>query len=211
MRRIPVIATLVVVLAVATMMSLGLWQIRRAHWKEGLLASYQAAAGAPALDGIPEGATVDALAFRRAHLFCTITTPATQLGGASGAGGPGFRNVVGCRLADGRVMMADIGWSAINAKPAVPQIGQKVEAAGRLIPDEVLARRIFPESAANLLTVLVVMDVPVAGFQPSIAPSIADIPNNHRAYAAQWFLFAATATIIFLLALRRRNRAARPE
>jgi surfeit locus 1 family protein len=211
MRRIPVIATLVVGLAVAAMISLGLWQIRRAHWKEGLLASYQAAAGAPALDGIPKGANVDTLAFRRAHLFCTVTTLPTQLGGASGAGAPGFRNMVGCRLTDGRVIMADIGWSAINAKPAFPAIGERIEASGRLIPDEPLADRLFPKGQAGLLTVLIVMDSPAVGFQPSIAPSIADIPNNHRAYAAQWFLFAATALIIFLLAVRRRDRAARPK
>lgn len=206
MRRMPVIATLIVALAVATMIALGLWQIRRAHWKEGLLASYQAAAGAPVLDGLPSSASSDTLAFRRAHLFCTIVTPATPLGGGSAGGGPGFRNIVGCQLADGRTIMADIGWSAINAKPAVPAIGQRIEAMGRLIPDDVLARRVFPNGQADLLPVLIVMDSPVAGFRPSIAPSIADIPNNHRAYAAQWFLFAATATIIFLLALLRRNR-----
>jgi len=175
-----------------------------------LLASYQAAAGAPTLDGIAEGAMVDTLAFRRAHLFCIVATPASQLGGASRTGGPGFRNVVGCRLADGRMILADIGWSPINGRPVFPVIGQGIEANGRLIPDEPLAGRVFPHGRAGLLPVLIVMETPVAGFQPSIAPSIADIPNNHRAYAAQWFLFATIAMIIFVLAVRRRNRSVPP-
>lgn len=209
MRRIPLMPTLVVVLAVAAMIALGFWQFRRAHWKEGLLASYRAAAGAPLLEGIPEGATVDALSFHRAHAFCTISTAPLQLGGANRAGDTGFRNIVGCRLTDGRTMMADIGWSPLNAKPAFPAAGQRIEAAGRLIPDDVLARRIFPGGQPDLIGVLIVMDAPVRGFQPSIAPSIADIPNNHRGYAAQWFLFAATAAIIYVLALRRRNRVPR--
>jgi cytochrome oxidase assembly protein ShyY1 len=53
---------------------------------------------------------------------------------------------------------------------------------------------------------LIVLDRPVSGLEPSVAPSIAEIPNNHRAYAAQWFLFAATALIIYVLALRRRYK-----
>ncbi|HNJ47416.1 MAG TPA: SURF1 family protein, partial [Novosphingobium sp.] len=34
-----------------------------------------------------------------------------------------------------------------------------------------------------------------------------DIPNNHLSYAVQWFLFAATALVIYGLALRKRLAA----
>ncbi|MDB5686282.1 MAG: surfeit locus 1 family protein, partial [Rhizorhabdus sp.] len=44
------------------------------------------------------------------------------------------------------------------------------------------------------------------GLEPSVPPSIADIPNNHRGYAVQWFIFALTAAIIYAIALRRRLR-----
>jgi cytochrome oxidase assembly protein ShyY1 len=37
-----------------------------------------------------------------------------------------------------------------------------------------------------------------------VVPSAADTPNNHLAYAGQWFLFAAAALIIYILAVRRR-------
>jgi cytochrome oxidase assembly protein ShyY1 len=30
------------------------------------------------------------------------------------------------------------------------------------------------------------------------------MPNNHLAYAVQWFLFAAIALIIYIIAVRRR-------
>ena len=49
-----------------------------------------------------------------------------------------------------------------------------------------------------------VADGAAPGLQPSARPSIESIPNNHRGYAVQWFLFAATAIVIYLLALRRR-------
>ena len=45
---------------------------------------------------------------------------------------------------------------------------------------------------------------PAAGLAPLAPPDPADIPNNHLAYAGQWFFFALTALVIYLLALRRR-------
>ena len=205
MRRIPVLPTLVVLIALLTMIGLGLWQIRRAEWKEGLLARYQAAGGAPALDGLPVGAPIDAVAFRHTAIDCTVATKALQLGGMNKAGQTGFRNIVGCSLADGRRLAADLGWGAIDARPAMPAIGERLHASGPLIPDDVLARRVFPTDPSHL-PLLIVMETPVAGLQPSVPPSIADIPNNHRGYAVQWFIFALTAAVIYAIALRRRMR-----
>jgi surfeit locus 1 family protein len=31
------------------------------------------------------------------------------------------------------------------------------------------------------------------------------VPNNHLSYAVQWFLFAAIASVIYVLAVRRRR------
>ena len=43
MPRLPIIPTIVVVAAVATMIALGIWQLGRAEEKEALIAEYQAA------------------------------------------------------------------------------------------------------------------------------------------------------------------------
>jgi surfeit locus 1 family protein len=51
-----------------------------------------------------------------------------------------------------------------------------------------------------------VADPPVAGLQPMARPDPGDLPNNHLAYAGQWFFFALTALIIYVLALRRKRR-----
>ena len=42
----------------------------------------------------------------------------------------------------------------------------------------------------------------------SAPPSPDSIPNNHLAYAIQWFLFAGFAAVIYFLALKRRERDA---
>ena len=45
-----------------------------------------------------------------------------------------------------------------------------------------------------------------AGLTQLAKPDPHDLPNNHVSYAVQWFFFAATALIIYALALRRRLR-----
>ena len=52
----------------------------------------------------------------------------------------------------------------------------------------------------------VVADTPPAGLAPNGKPDIASVPNNHLAYAGQWFFFAAIAAIIYVLALGRRGK-----
>jgi cytochrome oxidase assembly protein ShyY1 len=203
MKRVPIFATLIVIAAITTMIGLGMWQLRRAVWKEAMLARYTAAVGRDPIDAVPETRDLESVAFRRAHVACKVTTGAVQLGGRSEGHESGFRNIVGCRLPDGRVMMADIGWSSISAKPTPPAIGAPLESIGRLIPDDVLAGRVIA-GVPDGLPLLVVMERPAPGYLPSVPPDIGDIPNNHRGYAVQWFLFAGVAAIIYVLALRRR-------
>jgi cytochrome oxidase assembly protein ShyY1 len=54
---------------------------------------------------------------------------------------------------------------------------------------------------------MLVLTEPAARLEQSAPPSIKDVPNNHLAYAVQWFIFAADAAIIYGLALYRRRRA----
>ena len=51
---------------------------------------------------------------------------------------------------------------------------------------------------------------PLAGLAPLARPDPRDVPNNHLAYAVQWFLFAAIAAVIYALALRKRLAAGDP-
>ena len=47
---------------------------------------------------------------------------------------------------------------------------------------------------------------PAPGLVASAPPSPDAIPNNHLAYAIQWFIFAGIAAVIYVLALRRRAK-----
>ena len=50
----------------------------------------------------------------------------------------------------------------------------------------------------------VVSGEPLAGLQRLAKPDPNDLPNNHLAYAGQWFFFALTALVIYWFAVRSR-------
>lgn len=205
MKRIPVIATLVVLAAMAAMVALGIWQIHRARWKEGLLAHYAAARTAPPVRFDPL-ATDDALLFRRSSAVCLEPVSWMTEAGRSRAGQRGWRHIVTCRTgAEGPGAAFDMGWSADwNSKVAWK--GGRVTGMIAERPDSrTLLGRILRHGPPPGL--LIVADVPAPGLAPSGFPSLADIPNNHRAYAVQWFLFAGIAGVIYALSLRRRWRS----
>ena len=192
MKRLPVIPTLIVGLAVAAMVALGIWQLRRAEWKEGLLARYQAAAGLPPVAWPRVPPADGSLLFRRADGFCLQVVGWTARAGQNRAGASGWRHIAACRTgAEGPGMQVDMGWSNESAAPKGWRGGP---VAGVIDRD-------------RDHIILLVSDVAAPGLQPSARPSVADIPNNHRAYAVQWFLFAGVALIIYVLALRRRQVA----
>lgn len=187
MRRIPILATTVVVAAGAVMIGLGIWQLERAEWKTELLNRYRAAAALPPVDRF-EGTPPEDLPFRRAVLDCVRGEQWSRVHGRSARGEPGWSHRLACRTARAERVHVDMGWSrstiaAVGWRPGVIE--------GVLVPDRQHGVRL-------------VADTPPSGLQPSAAPSIDDIPNNHLLYAVEWFFFAAAAAFIYVLALGRR-------
>jgi surfeit locus 1 family protein len=188
-RRVPIVATMLVAAAVATMIWLGVWQLHRLRWKEALLAEYAEAAHKPAV-GYPRVPTDQTLLFRRSSAFCLAPTAWRASAGRNRAGESGYRHVADCRTgAEGPGVAFDMGWSRSPDAPAGWRGGQ---VSGTIGPD-------------RDGQVLLVADAAAPGLQPSAPPDIDTIPNNHLAYAVQWFLFAAIAAVIYGVALWRRR------
>jgi surfeit locus 1 family protein len=192
MKRIPLIPTLIVIAAMAFMISLGFWQIRRAEWKEGLLAQYAAAAGKPPIAYPLVPSKKDAPMFRQATGFCLSVQSWRSVSGRNVKDVPGWAHIAHCATGggEGPGMQVDMGWSNAPADP----VWKGGEVSGIIAPDRTAIIRL-------------VATTPAPGLSASKPPDIADIPNNHRGYAAQWFIFAALAGIIYALALRRRQKA----
>lgn len=189
----PVIPTILVSAAVATMMGLGIWQLQRKEQKEQLLARYEAAANLPPVTW-PSVPDKDALPlFRKSTLMCIKVLRNETVSGSNREGKAGFAHLASCSTggAEGPGAKVAIGWSE---RPQSPKwAGGAVN--GIIAPDN------------QQLIKLVVTDR-VEGLQQLSLPSPQQIPNNHLLYAIQWFIFAAAAAIIYILALRKRMQSA---
>lgn len=207
MRRVPVIPTIIVALAVAAMVALGMWQLSRRSDKQALLVRYAANVSAPpiALPRFPD----DAVLFRRASAECLQPVAFTSEGGRNARGGTGWRQIAQCRTgAEGPGFTVQLGLSNDpHAKPAWK--GGAVRGYITHAPDHApLIAGLFGGGGAKPL--MLVADPPLAGFEPNPSPDLSAVPNNHLAYAVQWFAFAVIAAVIYALALRRRTVAAEP-
>lgn len=186
-RRLPLLATLLVLAAVATMIGLGIWQLGRAEWKADLKTRYAAAAASDGEIRWPDDPAQFANAlYRRSRLTCSEVLSRDAISGRNAAGEAGWAQIAHCRLPDGAVAPVQLGWSRDPANAN----WDGGEARGRI--------------ARYGDGLRLIADPPLAGLEASAPPDPSDLPDNHLAYAWQWFFFAATAMVIFVVALRRR-------
>jgi cytochrome oxidase assembly protein ShyY1 len=189
-RKLPLIPTIIVAAAIAAMICLGVWQLQRATWKEGLLHRYSQAGRLPPI-AFPGGPLTDQQLplFRHATGVCLRPVSRRTVPGEGASGEPGYVHVVDCVTgAEGPGMSVAVGWSK-NPNAAINWKGGPV--SGIIAPDNRTRMRLVASSAP-------------AGLETVAPPSLSSVPNNHRSYAIQWFLFAGIAALIYGLALRMR-------
>ena len=186
MKRLPVVPTLIVLLAVGYMIHLGFWQLDRMQQKQEMLARYTAAQNSTAEVPYSASKQAEQILYHRSRLNCSAVSGATTQSGRNDKGEAGLAHYAQCRLAEGSAATVVLGWSRV---PSVPNWTGGV-VTGWVAPGPRL-----------------VADPPLAGLAPNARPDPNDIPNNHLAYAVQWFLFAGVALVIYALALRKRWQA----
>ena len=186
MRSIPILPTIIVVAAVMTMIALGIWQLGRMDEKEALLARYAAAGDSAVLVPFPTSGEGTDVLYRRSSVDCSTVISVDASAGTSDRGGKGWAQKAMCAHPDNPAgLLVYLGWSL---EPKVTEFaGGSV--AGIIAPGPRL-----------------VAMPPQMGLEQLARPDPADLPNNHLAYAGQWFFFAITALVIYALALRRRRK-----
>lgn len=189
-KRLPVLPTILVAAAVAVMVGLGVWQVKRAQWKEGLLERYASAGQLPLMAWPTMPPAEDRLPlFRRASGHCLKPEVTKAVAGQNRSGESGYVFIVDCATgAEGPGMRVEIGWSK---NPQAPFRWTGGPVSGVIAPDRDARMRLVADEAPS-------------GLQPSAPPNLSAIPNNHLFYAFQWFAFAGIALVIYVLALRRK-------
>ena len=190
-RKWPLVPTILVAAAVATMIGLGIWQLDRRQEKLALLERLTAAQDQPPIAWPTAPSSAPLPLFRGATGHCLSVTGFRTAAGQNREGETGFLVIADCRVgAEGPGMAVELGWS-------------KNPNAGREYKGGLVSGVIAPDSVSRMRLVAA---EPGPGLMASAPPSPASIPNNHLSYAIQWFLFAGIAALIYVLALRLRER-----
>ncbi|MEM9197782.1 MAG: SURF1 family protein [Pseudomonadota bacterium] len=214
---------LIGVLGAAVLIGLGVWQMQRLAWKEGILAEISDRMDA-ALPGLPVEPNETLHEYRLLRLTGVIAPEELHVLTSARPEGAGYRIIAPFTLADGRRLLLDRGFVA-QAQKAAPRPGGTVEITGNLLwPDETTDYTPLPDQrrniwfARNVETMAVALDTePVMfvarsgtgdGIRP--LPISVNIPNDHLEYAITWFGLATGWSGMTLLFLLRGRRAAKP-
>lgn len=209
----------------AILVSLGVWQIERLHWKQAMLAAIEARIGADPQELPPEGTDTRALKYTPVRLMGATTGAEIRVLSGEKGTGPGFEVIAAFETGDGRHVLLDRGFIA-EERAGDPRPATAMIVTGNLHwPEETDAytpapdaktgiwfARDVPAMAAALGTepVLVVART-VQGDAQGVMPrplGTEGIPNDHLEYAITWFLLAIVwaGMTAFLLWRIRRGR-----
>lgn len=227
--------TVATVIAMAILIGLGVWQLQRLKWKEGLLAHVAALQSArardigPVLNGLKEGRDGD---FTRVFVTCPglASAPFVELYGIRD-GQAGVRLISACRVVSDRfrTVLVDRGFVAdsVSARPPVDPTSTapvdlvgvlRVPERGNFVTPKNAPGRWYTRDAAAMATQLhapspaplfLMAETPTnPGWKALVpAPLPMDIPNNHFDYALTWFGLAAALACVYVADLFRRIRA----
>lgn len=198
--RFPLVPTLVVGIAIAAMIALGIWQLDRKAEKEAFIAQLGTNFEKPMI-AFPRYPVGDENLFRRASANCLEAVGWRKVG----AGKHGYRMIAECRTgAEGPVLLVDVGTTS-DPKFQPNWSGGPVTGTITHAPDDrTLLGSLLDRTPKTLM---LVAETAAPGLQPDEKPDLGSVPNNHLAYAVQWFLFALVAAVIYVLALYYRQRS----
>ena len=229
MKRFPWILTVLTAALLALLLCLGVWQVQRLHWKEGLIAAADAAAARPPAP-LAQVLTDGDVEFRKAIIVCPglASAPFVELQSIHD-GVAGVRLISACRPPEGgETLLVDRGFvaDAVSARPPVQPstlptviVGElrRTPAPSAMAPppandrfyardNAAMARALGVSGPVSSLSVFATTPTNPdwAALRPSAPP--AAFSNNHLGYAMTWFGLAIALVGFYVAILRRRSR-----
>ncbi len=225
-------------ISLAILISLGMWQLQRKTWKEGLIATLEAQMAASSAPLAPSSQwsdmTRDNSEFRRVTLrvdFVAEAKPVYLYTGASALRAdvkqPGYFVFVPAKLPDGGTVVVNRGYVPVDRKTE-PEAGaieitgyvRWPETPGLFVAEHDAAGDIWfvrdPAAMAKLrgwgavAPFYIDQQAPVPpGGYPKPGPLTVRLKNDHLGYAVTWFGLAASLVAVFLgWAIRERYNKA---
>ncbi len=206
---------------IAILLALGVWQLQRLAWKEGILAEIAARTEAAPV-AIPAAPTEAEHEYLRVAAAGALEPGELHVYTSAPPRGVGYRVIAPFRLEDGRLVLLDRGFVPIADKVATRPPGPIRVEGSLLWPDETDSFTSPPDREKNIwfardvplmaeaLGTEPVMVVAAATDDPEgpmpIPPGV-NIRNDHLEYAVTWFGLAAVwalMTVYLLWRIKRR-------
>ncbi|HEX2592753.1 MAG TPA: SURF1 family protein [Rhizomicrobium sp.] len=204
----PTIATAIML---PVLIGLGVWQVQRLHWKEGLLAAidHSIHAAPVSVDQLPKGPRAPYIRVTARGTF--DHTKEAYLFGSDTAGTPGYHVITPLRTANGATFLIDRGYVPTTKRdPQTRAEGQvpgtqtitgllrTEEQPGLFTPAADTAHHVWYVRDADAIAkaegltlaepgIIDADATPNPGGWPKGGQTIIDIPNNHLSYAFTWF------------------------
>jgi len=225
--------------ALAVLIGLGVWQLQRLQWKEGLIAQIEARVHAPPMtlrQAMARARAGEDVGYMRIEAEGSFDHDKERHLYAVTDGGVGWHVITPLTTPDGDVVLIDRGFvpDALKDRGTRPQgeiegrvtvigLARLSEAQGSFVPDNEpernrwywrdlggLTRSMFPESSPHVAPFIIEAEKgDIPGGWPLGGQTRLDIPNDHLQYAITWFLLAFSLLIIYLVYVRSRLRATR--
>lgn len=217
--------------AVLLLIGLGIWQLQRLAWKEHIIETITARAGAEIAPLPPNGAIdPDALEYRRMRVSGRfLHDKEMHLLSHTYRGNFGYHLYTPLVRDDGSgILLINRGWvPAANKNPETRKDSQPERTVtvegyvrkgwhqGWFVPDNDPGRNLWfyadiPAMAATAAVALPPVFIEAGptpeGTLPIGGQTRLDIPNDHLQYAVTWFGFAVLLVIIYILYHQRRER-----
>jgi surfeit locus 1 family protein len=230
--RPQLVPTLFTVPGLVLLVGLGIWQVQRLHWKEGLIAQRDAAVTAA------PSAPPQTLAAARVLEFHPIAAEGRLqndkelfLAASSDEGESGYQVVTPLVMADGRTMFVNRGFIPLElkdrAKRAAGELAGAVRVVGLLrVPPATKPSFFLPDNRPDL-NLWFWVDLPAMARQDGVADPVPfyidadktqnpggwpkggvtrlELPNNHLQYAITWFSLAVALAVIYVLYHRNNS------
>jgi surfeit locus 1 family protein len=221
----------------ALLIGLGLWQLQRLEWKQGLIAQIEARRHAEPVtlkEAETRARAGEDVSYLRVRVDGRFDNGKERYLYAVSDGTPGWHVITPLETPEGEAVLVDRGFvpnafkepssraqGEINDAVAVIGLARSPDTQGLFIPDNepaknrwfwrdlgAMSKSMFPEGAPDIAPFILEAErSDIPGGWPLGGQTRLDLPNNHLQYALTWFLLALCLVVIYVIYVRSRLRA----
>jgi surfeit locus 1 family protein len=224
--------------SLALLIGLGMWQLHRLEWKQGLIAKIEERVHADPVtlkEAVARARAGEDVSYLRVRVDGRFDNAKERYLYAFSDGAPGWHVITPLATPEGEVVLVDRGFvpdafkapssraqGEINDAVTVTGLARTPETQGLFIPDNepaenrwfwrdlgALSKSMFPAGAPEVAPFILEAErSDIPGGWPLSGQTKLDLPNNHLQYALTWFLLALCLVVIYVIYVRSRLRAA---